>query len=109
MLGSVRIGPDLANVGTRHSRATLLRILLDPQLIREGARCRNTSSCLRKSMRKRTRSLFCNEKNIYYKPTKDADALVDYLLSLKGAQLSAGGGARVSTIYLITAKAGGSG
>ena len=35
MLGSVRIGPDLANVGVRHSRDVLMRILLNPKIIRK--------------------------------------------------------------------------
>ena len=35
MLGSVRIGPDLANVGARYSRDVLMRILLNPKIIRK--------------------------------------------------------------------------
>ena len=88
MLGSVRIGPDLANVGTRHSRATLLRILLNPQLIRKGSKMPQHRFLFEEvdEGEANTITVLKGEKNIYYKPTKDADALVDYLLSLKGAQ-----------------------
>ena len=38
MLGSVRIGPDLANVGARHSRDVLMRILLNPKTVRKNSK-----------------------------------------------------------------------
>jgi cbb3-type cytochrome oxidase cytochrome c subunit len=38
MLGSVRIGPDLANVGARHSRDLLMRILLNPKTVRKNSK-----------------------------------------------------------------------
>jgi cbb3-type cytochrome oxidase cytochrome c subunit len=38
MLGSVRIGPDLANVGARHSRDLLMRILLNPKAVRKNSK-----------------------------------------------------------------------
>ena len=38
MLGSVRIGPDLANVGARHSREALMQILLNPGIVRKDSK-----------------------------------------------------------------------
>ena len=38
MLGSVRIGPDLANVGVRYSRDVLMRILLNPKSVRKDSK-----------------------------------------------------------------------
>ena len=38
MLGSVRIGPDLANVGARYSRDVLMRILLNQKIIRKDTK-----------------------------------------------------------------------
>jgi len=87
MLGSVRIGPDLANVGTRHSRATLLRILLDPKLIRKDSKMPQHRFLFEEAKKGDDDAIAVrkDKENVYYKPTKDGAALVDYLLSLKGA------------------------
>ncbi|MDP7585576.1 MAG: cbb3-type cytochrome c oxidase subunit II [Verrucomicrobiota bacterium] len=76
MLGSVRIGPDLANVGARHSREVLMRILLNPKTVRKNSKMPQHRFLFEKAGKNGEET---------YKPTKDAVALVDYLLSLKSA------------------------
>jgi len=87
MLGSVRIGPDLANVGTRLSRSTLLRILLDPKLIRKDSKMPQHRFLFEEAKKSDDDAIAVrkDKENVYYKPTKDGEAVVDYLLSLKGA------------------------
>ncbi|MEE2615630.1 MAG: cbb3-type cytochrome c oxidase subunit II [Verrucomicrobiota bacterium] len=88
MLGSVRIGPDLANVGARLSRSTLMRILLNPKSVRQNSKMPEHSYLFELVEEGEGEGLIAvreGEREIYYKPTKDAEALVDYLLSLKSA------------------------
>ena len=88
MLGSVRIGPDLSNVGTRLTRSTLMRLLLDPKSIRRNSKMpqhRFLFNVVEYGDGENVITLKDGDKETYYKPTKDAEALVDYLLSLKSA------------------------
>ena len=88
MLGSVRIGPDLANVGARLSRSTLMRILLNPKLIRNDSKMpqhRFLFEVAEKGDGDELIAVIEGDEEVYYKPTKDAEALVEYLLSLKSA------------------------
>ena len=88
MLGSVRIGPDLSNVGTRLTRSTLMRLLLDPKSIRRNSKMpqhRFLFEVVEYGDGENVITLKDGDKETYYKPTKDAEALVDYLLSLKSA------------------------
>ena len=88
MLGSVRIGPDLVNVGTRYSRSTLMRILLNPKMIRKDSKMPQHRFLFDEASKGDEGELIAvrnGKEEVYYKPTKDAEELVDYLLSLKGA------------------------
>jgi len=85
MLGSVRIGPDLANVGARHSRAVLMRILLNPRLIRKDSKMPQHRFLFGKAADGEAGQHIIHDGEETYKPTRDAEVLVDYLLSLKGA------------------------
>ena len=76
MLGSLRIGPDLANVGTRQSKDVMIQRLFKRHrfLFEEinGLEDDNKTIIIKKG-----------DKN--YKPTQEAKDLVAYLASLKGA------------------------
>jgi hypothetical protein len=85
MLGSVRIGPDLANVGARHSRDVLMRILLNPKTVRKNSKMPQHRFLFEKAGKDEQGQHIIHDGEDTYKPTKDAEALVDYLLSLKGA------------------------
>ena len=88
MLGSVRIGPDLSNVGTRLNRSTLMRLLLDPKSIRRNSKMpqhRFLFDVVKESNEKGIITIRNKDEQVFYKPTKEAEALVDYLLSLKSA------------------------
>jgi len=85
MLGSVRIGPDLANVGARHSRDVLMRILLNPKTVRKNSKMPQHRFLFEKPGKDEQGQHIIHDGEETYKPTKDAEALVDYLLSLKGA------------------------
>ena len=85
MLGSVRIGPDLANVGARHSRDVLMRILLNPKTVRKNSKMPQHRFLFEKAGKDEQGQHIIHDGEDTYKPTKDAEALVDYLLSLKSA------------------------
>ena len=85
MLGSVRIGPDLANVGVRHSRDVLMRILLNSKIIRKDNKMPQHRFLFVKAGKDEQGQHIIHDGEETYKPTKDAEALVDYLLSLKSA------------------------
>ena len=85
MLGSVRIGPDLANVGARRSRDVLMRILLNPRIIRKNSKMPQHRFLFEEAGEEEQGQHIIHDGDKAYKPTGDAEALVDYLLSLKGA------------------------
>jgi hypothetical protein len=85
MLGSVRIGPDLANVGARLSRDVLMRILLNPETVRKNSKMPQHRFLFEKAGKDEQGQHIIHDGEEIYKPTKDAVALVDYLLSLKSA------------------------
>ena len=85
MLGSVRIGPDLANVGARHTRDALMRILLNPRIIRKDSKMPQHRFLFELAGEGEQGQHIIHDGDNAYKPTADAEALVDYLLSLKGA------------------------
>ena len=74
MLGSVRIGPDLANIGARYNRDMLMSILLDPKTLKKDSKMPQHGFLFKQA-----------EKDEQRQPTREAEALVDYLLSLKSA------------------------
>ena len=88
MLGSVRIGPDLANVGARHTRDALMRILLNPRIIRKDSKMPQHRFLCEWAGEGEQGQHIIHDGDNAYKPTADAEALVDYLLSLKGANYS---------------------
>ena len=85
MLGSVRIGPDLANVGARLSREVLMRILLNPKIVRKYSKMPQHRFLFEKVGEDEKGQHIIHDGENTFKPTKDAEALVDYLLSLKSA------------------------
>ena len=85
MLGSVRIGPDLVNVGARHTRDALMRILLNPRIIRKDSKMPQHRFLFELAGEGEQGQHIIHDGDNAYKPTADAEALVDYLLSLKGA------------------------
>ena len=85
MLGSVRIGPDLANVGARLSREVLMRILLNPKIVRKHSKMPQHRFLFEKVGEDEKGQHIIHDGENTFKPTKDAEALVDYLLSLKSA------------------------
>ncbi|HAH99262.1 MAG TPA: hypothetical protein DCO70_07985 [Verrucomicrobiales bacterium] len=85
MLGSVRMGPDLANVGERYSREVLMRILLNPGIIRKNSKMPQHRFLFEEADTEEQGQHIINDGDKRYKPTSDAEALVEYLLSLKGA------------------------
>jgi cbb3-type cytochrome oxidase cytochrome c subunit len=85
MLGSVRIGPDLANVGARYSRDVLMRILLNPKTVRKDSKMPQHRFLFEKAGEDEQGQHIIHDGEETYKPTRDAEVLVDYLLSLKSA------------------------
>ncbi|MEE2947046.1 MAG: cbb3-type cytochrome c oxidase subunit II [Verrucomicrobiota bacterium] len=85
MLGSVRIGPDLANVGARYSRDVLMRILLNPAIIWKNSKMPQHRFLFEEAAEDEQGQHIIHDGDKAYKPTAHAEALVDYLLSLKAA------------------------
>ena len=85
MLGSVRIGPDLANVGARHSREALMQILLNPGIVRKDSKMPQHRFLFKEADKDEQGQHIIHDGENTYKPTQDAETLVDYLLSLKSA------------------------
>ena len=85
MLGSVRIGPDLANVGARLSRGVLMRILLNPKIVRKDSKMPQHRFLFETVGKDEQGQHIIHDGEETYKPTQDAEVLVDYLLSLNGA------------------------
>ena len=93
MLGKTRVGPDLANIGSRQSEDIMIRRLFKRHRFLfeefEGPESENTVTLniqeelnetdLKNDKKDKTTS------KIYYRPTQDALDLVAYLSSLKGA------------------------
>lgn len=85
MLGSVRIGPDLANIGARTTREALMSLLLNPASARAGARMPQHRFLFKKAGKDEQGQHIIHDGEQTYKPTRDAEVLVAYLMSLKSA------------------------
>ncbi len=85
MLGSVRIGPDLANIGARTTREGLMSLLLNPASVRAGARMPQHRFLFERVAVGEQGRHIIHDGEQAYRPTEDAEALVDYLMSLKSA------------------------
>lgn len=89
MLGELRVGPDLANIGSRQTNAVWhLNHLYEPKLVVEGSRMPAYKFLFEKRPKGRQPSpdaliLSDIEPGMEVVPTQDAKVLVAYLLSLK--------------------------
>jgi len=89
LLGSQRVGPDLANIGMRQTKASdLLRHLYNPQLAVPGSmmppfRFLFEARKLNSDQKPSPEALEIGEPGYEVVPTPEANALADYLLSLR--------------------------
>jgi len=89
LLGSQRVGPDLANIGMRQTKASdLLRHLYSPQLAVPGSmmppfRFLFEARKLNSDQKPSPEALEIGEPGYEVVPTPEANALADYLLSLR--------------------------